>query len=56
MPSDTVLRAQLLRIYYDYALVGYYSRNKTELLLSRKYFQLELVKDVVEYVRTYEVC
>lgn len=56
MPSDSALRAKLMRIHHDDEFAGHFGRDKTETLLKRKYYWPELAKDVAEYVATCEIC
>ena len=38
MLADSAVRAELIRLHYDDPLASYFGRDKTELLLKRKYW------------------
>ena len=38
IPKDYALRSQLIRMHYDDALAGHFSKTKTLELLQRKYY------------------
>ena len=55
MPLDPAVRTELLQIYHDNALAGYFSKKKTLDLLSRKYYYLSMNTDVIDYISTYNL-
>lgn len=50
MPDDPALRAMFLIRYYNDALAGYFSPDKTHDLLVRYFTWLGMAKDCKEYV------
>lgn len=56
VPEDSAMRAELMRIHHDDQLAGHFGRDKTEALLSRKYWWPSLKKDVAERVASCGTC
>ena len=56
MPPDLAVRIELLRIYYNNALAGYFSKKKTLDFFSRKYYWLNINIDVLDHVSTCNIC
>ena len=56
VPSDGAVQAEIMRIHHDDPLAGHFGREKTELLIKRKYWWPGLSKDVEEYCSTCTIC
>ena len=56
VPDDSATRAELMRLHHDDELAGHFGRDKTEVLLRRKYWWPTLAKDVAEWVKTCVIC
>jgi hypothetical protein len=56
MPLDLVVYIELLQIYYNNALAGYFSEKKILDLLLRKYYWPSITADVINYISTCDLC
>ena len=50
------IREELLKRHHDDALARHFDTEKTQELLSRKFYWSNMINDVKEYVSTYDIC
>lgn len=56
IPRGEGLRRELLRLYHDDPLAGHFGRNRTEALLKRRFYWVNMQDDVASYVKGCTVC
>ncbi len=54
--SDKVIKNELIKLHHDNVLVEHYEVDRTINLLFRKYYWVNIMNNVWEYVALYAVC
>ena len=55
MPKDKKLRAEIIQSYHDISEAGHEGRQKTIELVTRNYWQPEVMRDIEQYVEWYDM-
>jgi hypothetical protein len=56
VPEDAALRIEIIRMYHNNPLIGYFILTKCKDLIIRKYFWPEIKQDVKEYINSCGAC
>ena len=54
--DETIMKAEMLRLYHDDFLTKYFEIKKTRSLLQRKFYWLKILKNIKEYIQNCDVC
>ncbi len=54
--EDISVREKLLKDHHDDILIRHFNVNKISELLNHKYYWKSIIKDVKEYINTYNIC
>ena len=54
--NDSVIKKEILKIHYNDLLSDYFARARTENAIHKKYFWLNILFEINEYVRIYSDC
>ena len=56
VPRDNKLRAEIIRLHHDMLIKGHKGQQKTVKLVTRNFWQPEVMKEVKQYVEGYDAC
>ena len=54
--DKTVIKIKILHMYYDNFLTRHFEIKKTRSLLQRKFYWLNMLKDIKKYIQSCDVC